>query len=188
MEGIGDRVEALEVADVKVRLRAGIDAGNWRQRGDQIFAAFALSEKPVVLAIDELPILINRLLKGHDYRITPDRRKTADQFLSWLRKNGQTHRGRVSMIVSGSVGLEPILKQAGLSAQANIFSPFELRPWSMMSIWPPTPTVIGSFRVCLKTGGRPGTARTSFRSTSEDRNKGQRDEGSYQEIQSGISD
>ena len=130
LDGIGDRVEALEVADVKVRLRAGIDAGNWRQRGDQIFAALALSEKPVVLAIDELPILINRLLKGQDYRITPDRREAADQFLSWLRKNGQTHRGRVSMIVSGSVGLEPILKQAGLSAQANIFSPFELRPWS----------------------------------------------------------
>lgn len=130
LEGIGDRVDALEVADVKVRLRAGIDAGNWRQRGDQIFAAFALSEKPVVLAIDELPILINRLLKGHDYRITPNRRKAADQFLSWLRKNGQAHPGRVSMIVSGSVGLEPILKQAGLSAQANIFSPFELRPWS----------------------------------------------------------
>ena len=34
------------------------------------------------------------------------------------------------MIVSGSVGLEPILQQAGLSAQANIFSPFELKPWS----------------------------------------------------------
>ena len=130
LEGIGDRVEALEVADVKVRLRAGIDAGNWRQRGDQIFTALSLSEKPVVLAIDELPILINRLLKGQDYRITPDRREAADQFLSWLRKNGQTHRGRVSMIVSGSVGLEPILKQAGLSAQANIFSPFELRPWN----------------------------------------------------------
>ncbi len=130
LEGFGDRIEALEVADVKVKLRAGIDAGNWRQRGDQIFTALALSEKPVVLAIDELPILINRLLKGQDYRITPDRRDAADQFLSWLRKNGQTHRGRVSMIVSGSVGLEPVLKQAGLSAQANIFSPFELKPWS----------------------------------------------------------
>ena len=130
LEGIGDRVEALEVADVMVKLRAGIDAGNWRQRGDQIFKALALSEKRVVLAIDELPILINRLLKGQDYRITPDRREAADQFLSWLRKNGQTHRGRVSMIISGSVGLEPILKQAGLTAQANIFSPFELRPWS----------------------------------------------------------
>ena len=34
------------------------------------------------------------------------------------------------MIVSGSVSLEPILRQAGLSAHANIFSPFQLEPWS----------------------------------------------------------
>ena len=127
---LGDRVEAVEINDIRVKLRAGIDAGNWRQRGDQILAALAESERPVVLAVDELPILINRLLKGQDYRITPERRETADQFLSWLRKNGQTHRGKVCFILSGSVGLQPILKQAGLSAQANIFSPFELRPWS----------------------------------------------------------
>lgn len=37
--------------------------------------------------------------------------------------------GRVSMILSGSVGLEPILRQAGLSAHANIFAPFDLHPW-----------------------------------------------------------
>ena len=34
------------------------------------------------------------------------------------------------LVVSGSVGLEPILMQAGLSAQANILAPFELRAWS----------------------------------------------------------
>ena len=33
------------------------------------------------------------------------------------------------MILSGSVGLEPLLAQAGLSAHANIFSPYDLRPW-----------------------------------------------------------
>ena len=116
--------------DLKVKLRSGINAGNWNQRGDQIFAALAESEKPVVLAIDELPILINRLLKGQDYRITSERLQAADQFLSWLRKNGQTHRDKICLIISGSVGLEPILKQAGLSAQANIYSSFELKPWS----------------------------------------------------------
>ena len=130
LRGMGDRIEEVGVADVKVKLRAGIDAGNWNQRGDQIFAALAASEKPVVLAIDELPILINRLLKGHDYQISGERRQAADQFLSWLRKNGQTHRGNLCFLISGSVGLEPILKQAGLSAHANIFSSFELKPWS----------------------------------------------------------
>ena len=132
---IGGRVPALADADLRVKLRAGVDAGNWRQKGDEVFAALAGNGRPVVLAVDELPILVNRLLKGDDYRkgrdygITPERRRSADEFLSWLRKNGQMHRGRISMILSGSVSLEPILQQAGLSAHANIFSPFDLKPW-----------------------------------------------------------
>ena len=134
VQGIGNRIEAVSLsavslADLKVQMRGGVTSGNWRETGDRIFASLAESEKPVVLAIDELPILVNRLLKGHDYTMTPERREAADQFLSWFRRNGQNHRGRVVLIVSGSVGLEPILRQAGLSAQANILAPFELRAW-----------------------------------------------------------
>ena len=126
---VGDRVDSVAVAEVQVKLRAGIDAGNWRQKGDEVFAALAESDRPVILAIDELPILVNRLLKGADHRITPERRRGADEFLGWLRKNGQAHRGRVCLILAGSVSLEPILVQAGLSAHANIYSPFDLKPW-----------------------------------------------------------
>lgn len=130
LQGVGDRIEAVEVADLKVRLRSGIDSGTWDRRGDEVFAALAAVDRPVVLAIDELPILVNRLLKGHDYQITPERRAATDLFLSWLRRNGQTHRGKITLIVSGSIGLDPLLSQARLSAQANIFSPFELKPWN----------------------------------------------------------
>lgn len=114
--------------DLKVKLRASVDAGNWRHKGDQIFAALARGGQ-VALALDELPILVNRLLQGNDHRVTPERKHTADEFLSWLRKNGQEHRGKISMILSGSVSLEPILQRAGLSAHANIFPAFDLRPW-----------------------------------------------------------
>ncbi len=127
--GVGGQVPALASADVRMKLRAGIDAGNWRHKGDKVFAALAGGKRPVVLAIDELPILVNRLLKGDDDRITAERKRVADEFLSWLRKNGQEYRGRIVMIVSGSVSLEPILRQAGLSAHANIFSSFDLKPW-----------------------------------------------------------
>lgn len=127
--GAVDRLGEVAVSELRIKLRAGIDAGRWRTQGDALFASLAAGEKPVVLAIDELPILVNRLLKGHDHRITPERRQDTDSFLSWLRKNGQAHRGRIRLVVSGSVGLEPILKQAELSAHANIFAPFELRPW-----------------------------------------------------------
>ena len=130
LRDVVDRLDEVGVSELRVKLRAGIDVGNWRQSGDQVFEALAASEKPVVLAIDELPILVNRLLKGQDYRITPERREAADQFLSWLRRNGQAHRGKVCLIISGSVGLEPVLREANLSAHANIFSRLELRPWS----------------------------------------------------------
>ena len=70
------------------------------------------------------------MLKGDDFEITRERRAATNLFLSWLRKNGQEHRNRVTLIVSGSIGLGPVLKQANLSAQANIFSPLDLKPWS----------------------------------------------------------
>ena len=126
----GGRIEELSVSELKVKLRAGIDAGNWSQRGDAIFAALAAGGRPTVLAIDELPILVNRLLKDETGRITPEGKHKVDALLSWLRKNGQAHRDRVPMILSGSVSLEPLLDQAGLSAHANIFSSYCLRPWS----------------------------------------------------------
>ena len=126
---LGDRVDSVSLSDVQVKLRAGIDRGNWRQKGDEVFAALAGHDRRVVLAIDELPILVNRLLKGHDYRITPERRRAADEFMSWLRKNGQAHRDRVTLLLSGSVGLGPILRLAELTAHANIYSHYDLKPW-----------------------------------------------------------
>ena len=89
----------------------------------------ANSGRRVVLAIDELPIFVNRLLKGDEGRITPARRVIAADFLSWLRKNSQNHSGKVSLILSGSVGLGPILQQAALSTHANSYSTFDLKPW-----------------------------------------------------------
>ena len=126
---LGDRIDEVDVSELHVKFRAGVDAGNWRQKGDEVLAALADHDQPVVLAIDELPILVNRMLKDDDYRITPEGKRAADEFLSWLRWNGQEHRGGICLIVSGSVGLEPILRQAGLSAHANVFSPLDLKPW-----------------------------------------------------------
>ena len=127
---LSNRMEEIQISELKIKLRAGIDPGNWQQRGDQIFAALASSDKPIVLALDELPILINRLLKGQNDQITPEGSKIADEFLSWLRKNAQCHQHKVTLIVSGSIGLEPILRQAGLSSTISNFSRYELKPWS----------------------------------------------------------
>ena len=130
LRAASERIDEISISELRLKLRASIDSGTWQLDGDQVFEALSAHAKPVVLAVDELPILINRMLKGHDYEITADRRANTDQLLSWLRRNGQAHRNNVTLIVSGSVGLEPVLKQANLSAQANIYAPLDLKPWT----------------------------------------------------------
>ena len=149
LKRVGGRIEELSVSDLKVKLRAGIDAGNWAQRGDAVFAALAGSDRPVVLAIDELPILVNRLLKDDSGRITPQGRQEADAFLSWLRRTGQAYPQRVTVILSGSVGLEPLLEQAGLSAHANIFSACDLKPWDEDTAVSCLSELAGTYRIGL---------------------------------------
>ena len=129
LQHTGKYLEEVGIGEVKAKLRGGIDRGTWKQKGNDLFAALDQHEKPVVIAIDELSILINRLLKGHNYLLTPERIQAADEFMSWLRRMAQERRN-VRLVISGSISLEPILRQAGLSAHANVFSRFELEPWS----------------------------------------------------------
>jgi len=126
---VTDNLEKVELAEVGVTLRAGLTGGNWTKKGDQLMAILAASEKPVLLLFDEVPIMVNRILKGDDFTITPERRAAADEFMSWLRKVSLEHQGAIRMVISGSIGFEPILRQARLSATINNFTPFELKPW-----------------------------------------------------------
>ncbi len=124
-----ETVEKVEVAELGIALRPGVTGGDWGKRADELMAILAGSEKPVLLLLDEVPILVNRMLKGDDFAVTAERRATADEFMSWLRKTSIEYQGRIRMVVSGSIGFEPILRQAGLSATINNFTPFELKPW-----------------------------------------------------------
>jgi hypothetical protein len=122
-------IEELSLGEVGIKLRAGLTSGSWAEKGDALFAILAGSEFPVLLLIDEVPLMINRMLKGEDFKITHERKAKADEFMSWLRKNSLAHQGKIRIILSGSIGFEPILHQAGLSATINNFLPFDLKPW-----------------------------------------------------------
>lgn len=126
-----DTLDKVDIGELGITLRAGLSSGNWAEKGNQLLDILAGAEKPVLLLLDEVPVFINRLLKGSDseYRITAERREQADEFMSWLRANSLKHQGKIRMVISGSIGLEPVLRQAGLSATINNFVPFELRPW-----------------------------------------------------------
>ncbi|XXX73180.1 ATP-binding protein [Sorangium sp. So ce134] len=125
-----ERIESLGTEEFKLTFREHLKQ-NWQAKGERLFDALSVGDedKPVVIFMDELPILVNRLLKGDEYTITPERRKLTDELLSFLRAQTIKHRSKIRLVVAGSIGLEPVLRQAGLSATINTFTPFELRPW-----------------------------------------------------------
>ena len=78
----------------------------------------------MLLVIDELPIFLKRML--HD----DGNARRVDEFLSWLRGAIQTmgDNGPV-FIVSGSIGLQPLVHRLGIPDRINHFYPIRLQPW-----------------------------------------------------------
>lgn len=129
LKNVVGSVEEVSYADIGIKLRAGLDSGNWTEKGDALFRILSKSDKPVLLMIDELPLMVNRMLKAGGEGMTSDTIRQVDRFMSWLRKNSIEHQGKVRIILSGSIGLEPVLHQAGLSAVINNYQPYDLKPW-----------------------------------------------------------
>ena len=120
-----DNVEEINALDFGVKIRAGLDAGSWRRHGEQLLRDCAEYDKPVLLVIDELPIFLKRMLhQDGDIR-------RVDEFMSWLRGALQT-LGEHSpvLVLSGSIGLEPLMRRLGLPDRINHLYPFRLGPWS----------------------------------------------------------
>ena len=117
-------VEEVGAHEFRVKFRAGLNAGNWQHHGGKLLRYCAARKKPVLLVIDELPILLKRMLDSDDGA------RQVDEFLSWLRGVLQSIReGSLVFIVSGSIGLEPLVKRLGIPDRINHLYPFRLGPW-----------------------------------------------------------
>ena len=119
-----ENVDELSAFDFSVKFRAGLDAGSWRRQGEDLFRGCAAHDQPVLLVIDELPIFLKRL---HRHDRNADR---VDGFLSWLRGTLQgLGDGGPVVIVSGSIGLEPLVRRLGLADRINHLYPVRVGPW-----------------------------------------------------------
>jgi len=125
---VTDNIEEISAYDFKVKVRAGLDAGSWKGRGEELLSDCAKYKQPVFLVIDELPIFLSRLLNRAEGGVGKQR---VENFLSWLRRQLQTHSdGSLVIVVSGSIGLEPLVRRLGLSDRINHLEPtFRVGPW-----------------------------------------------------------
>ncbi len=120
-----EAVEEIGVSGFRLKIRAGLDAGNWRRHGERLLQACAENERRVLLVIDELPIFLQRMLRAQDGATRVER------FLSWLRGvlQGLGDHSPV-LIVSGSIGLTPLVHRLGIPDRINYLAPFRLGPWN----------------------------------------------------------
>lgn len=112
-----DRIEGFELATLKIEFTAEL-ASSWLDRSKDVLRVLADGNGTIV-AIDELPILFDRLLRTDPPAVSG--------LLSLLRWGVDSLGLRVA--VSGSIGLEPVLHRAGLAGQATFLHRYELGPW-----------------------------------------------------------
>ena len=125
--GFRDRIEEVGAGreEFRMKFRGELNAGNWRRCGGELIRACAEHERPALLVMDELPIFLKRMLRDEQ-----DGRKRVDEFLSWLRREMQDVEGKsLSLIVSGSIGLEPLVRRLSIPDRINHFYSFRLGPW-----------------------------------------------------------
>ena len=115
-----ENIEELSAQEFSVKLRAAGDYA-WRQQGEALIDACANHEAGVLLVLDELPIFLSRLLAQEDGE------RQAPLFLRWLRRMRQQYAGSsFAVLVSGSIGMAPMVARMGMPDSINDLYPFRL--------------------------------------------------------------
>lgn len=120
----------VKVAAIEFKLREELP-GRWEERGNKLVGELATLDPPPVLFIDEVPVFVHRLMceGGHDRQPTMMGLQHAKRFLDWLRYIVQTHRSRLRIVITGSIGMGPLLERYSLTSQIDCFTPLEMLPW-----------------------------------------------------------
>ena len=118
---------AVNIDALRVELKGAIGR-EWGRTADQLHARLASlpdSDADLLVIVDELPLLVSRMLRSADGR------RDVELLLSRLRhwRQAPELRGKVHTLVGGSIGLEGVLRRAGLSGLINDFTPFRLESW-----------------------------------------------------------
>ncbi len=116
---LANRLESikLSVFNAKIRQAVGKD---WKTTAEKFFRVLEKEERSVVFLLDEFPILVNRIAKE---------RKDIESILRWFRDWRQENQGsNMKFLVTGSIGLDNVVRRLGLIDTINDLNTVELPP------------------------------------------------------------
>ena len=120
-------IKSIGLKALRIELSGALDR-DWGRAMDQLATRLAgvPDGRHLLMIVDELPILVARLLQSEEGR--PE----AELLLAKLRSLRQAKdlRGKAQMLLGGSIGLEGVVRRAGLSALINDITPFRLESWN----------------------------------------------------------
>lgn len=90
-----------------------IEKADWQSKGQQLIAKLQQLDTPIWFLLDEFPIMIDNIAKTHNPEL-------AAASLHWLRSlRQQNPNSPVRFLLTGSIGLDSVLKRHGIRGVAN---------------------------------------------------------------------
>jgi hypothetical protein len=143
-----NRVEAVDFGVLKVDLHAAM-SGSWRDDARAVIEALADDDRPVFVAVDELPLLVDRIMKRDPAE--------AELLMSTLRALASDYPD-VRWLISGSIGLDAVLHRAGLTGLITHLRSYVVDGWDEDT----TTTAVEALAAWNRLDLGPGAARAVF--------------------------
>jgi hypothetical protein len=117
-------VQEVDVGEIKVKLREKTDVpANWRVYGDRLMGVLGAADMPLLLLIDEFPIMVSRMIQK--------RKEEAIEFVRWFRSIRLSPQSRTRFVIGGSTNIVYSLETVGLVDAINDLCPIRLRPFDV---------------------------------------------------------
>lgn len=121
LSAIGDRIKKVSVpvpgaGSLALELSAA-DAEDWTQVGNDVLRLITQADERWMIYVDELPILLFNIIRSDPQNGVPRVRR----FLDWFRNDVRAlpDAAKVRWLISGSVGLDTLVQEHGMSDTIN---------------------------------------------------------------------
>lgn len=98
-----------------------ITAEDWHSKSQNFAKDLQQLDEPIWFLLDEFPIMIDQIAKTHGLPL-------AEAALHWVRSLRQQPDSKVRLLLTGSIGLDGILRKHGIRGVANDLRREELKP------------------------------------------------------------